>query len=70
MGNAIRIACQQAKRNIFERVGRRLGVSPDDLETKEGMVYVRGNPDHNFEIARLFSGYHPEREQWGFYRSP
>jgi carbon-monoxide dehydrogenase large subunit len=67
VGNAVRAACHRAKRNIFERVGQILGVSPDDLETKGGLVYVKGTPEKNFEIAELFAGYHPEREQWGFY---
>jgi carbon-monoxide dehydrogenase large subunit len=43
-GNAVRLACQDAKRQLFERVGQKLGVSPDELETTEGTVYVKGMP--------------------------
>jgi CO/xanthine dehydrogenase Mo-binding subunit len=67
VGNAIRLACQKVKRDIFERVAQRLGVSLNDLETRGGVVYVINDPEQKFEIAKLFVGYHPEREQWGFY---
>ncbi|MFC1894120.1 xanthine dehydrogenase family protein molybdopterin-binding subunit [Chloroflexota bacterium] len=67
VGNAVKTACQEAKRNIMERVAPRLGVSPDDLEIRGGMVYVKGDPDRKFDISDLFIGYRPDREQWGFY---
>lgn len=67
VGNALIAACRDAKRKICERVARRMRVSPDELEVKAGAIYVKNKPDQKFEIARLFAGYHPEREQWGFY---
>ena len=55
-GNAIRIACQNLKRQIFERASEKLGVSPDKLETREGKVYVKGARAHEkaFTIAEVF----------------
>ena len=64
-GNAVRLACQDAKQQIFERVGQRLGTSPSELETKKGEVYVKGTPDKKVKIVELFAGYRPGG--WGGY---
>jgi len=58
-GNAVRLACQDAKRQLFERVGQMLGVPPGDFETRAGMVYARRMPDKKVGIAELFVGYKP-----------
>lgn len=58
-GNAVRMACQDAKRQLFERAGQMLGVAPADLETRDGMVYAKGMPDKKVRIAELFTGYKP-----------
>jgi carbon-monoxide dehydrogenase large subunit len=60
-GNAVRLACQDAKRILFERAGRRLGVPADELETKEGVVFVKGMPEKKIRIAELFEGYLPQK---------
>ena len=60
-GNAVRLACQDAKRQIFERAAPRLGVSKDELDVKGGVVYVKGRPDQTIKIAGLFVGYSPGR---------
>ncbi len=67
VGNALIMACQNAKQNIFQRVARKMGASPAELEMKGGIIFVKSDPKRTFEVARLFAGYHPEREQWGFY---
>ena len=60
-GNAVRLACQDAKRQIFARAGQRLDVPPDELETSGGVVYRKGSPDTKILIAELFAGYRPGR---------
>jgi CO/xanthine dehydrogenase Mo-binding subunit len=40
-GNALRLACQDAKRQIFEIVSEKLEVPIEILELKEGVVYVK-----------------------------
>lgn len=52
-GNAVRLACQDAKRQLFEKVGQSLGVSPDDLEIREGLVYAKGMADKKMKIAKV-----------------
>jgi len=59
VGNGVKLACQDAKRNLFEKAAPRLGVSIDELETKGGEIYVKGMPDKKLRIPELFTGYAP-----------
>ena len=62
VGNALRRACQDAKRQLFELASPGLGVNTDDLEVKEGKVQVKGVPQKSISISDLFtpSGIVPE----------
>ena len=40
--NAVKIAAEDAKRKLFELAGPRLNASVDDLEAKNGGIYVKG----------------------------
>lgn len=53
-GNAVRLACQDAKQQIFEIAAPKLGVAPQDLETRDGEVYIRESPEKALSIADLF----------------
>ena len=50
-GNAVKLASQDAKRQIFEKVGQIFKVSPEKLEMKDGFVCVRGLPDKKMELT-------------------
>lgn len=43
-GNSVKMACEDAKRKLFERAALKLGESPNDLESKNGVIYIRGMP--------------------------
>jgi CO/xanthine dehydrogenase Mo-binding subunit len=53
-GNALRLACQDAKRRIFEIASEKLKASPEDLDLREGVVYVKGG-DKTMKVSDLFS---------------
>lgn len=53
-GNALRLACQDAKRQIFEMASERLDVPAGSLETKDGVVYAVGE-NRKIRINELFS---------------
>ncbi len=53
-GNAVRLACQDAKRQLFELAAPRLGLSSKDLEIGHGKVYRKGEPDTAIEFCDLF----------------
>jgi CO/xanthine dehydrogenase Mo-binding subunit len=54
MGNAIRKACQDAKRQLFELAAKELEADENDLETAESKVFVKGSPERGLEIKDLF----------------
>ncbi len=54
LGKAVWLACQDAKRQLFELVAPRLKVLPQDLETRDSRVYVKSIPSNSIEIRRLF----------------
>jgi len=53
-GNSTRLACQDAKRQLFEIAAEKLGVSPEDIDTREGKVYVKSAPSRSIAISDLF----------------
>ncbi|MBM2831427.1 MAG: coxL, partial [Dehalococcoidia bacterium] len=54
-GNALLLACQDAKRQLFELASGKLGVPPDGLGIKDGVVYVKGVPERAVRISELFT---------------
>jgi len=54
LGNALLIACEDAKRQLFEIVAPRLGVRAELLEIRDRKVYVKGHPGKELEIRELF----------------
>ncbi|MFQ6040364.1 MAG: xanthine dehydrogenase family protein molybdopterin-binding subunit, partial [Candidatus Poribacteria bacterium] len=64
-GNAVRLACLDAKRRLFEQAAEKLGVEPDKLNTKNyqifvtsplgrGRGWVKDSPDKSINISALF----------------
>ena len=60
-GNAVRLACQDAKRQIRERSALILGTLADDLEVTGGNIFVKGVPEKNMRVSDLFIGASPGR---------
>ncbi len=54
MGNAIKKACQDAKRQLFDLAAKELEANEADLETAESKVFVKGSPERNIAIKDLF----------------
>jgi CO/xanthine dehydrogenase Mo-binding subunit len=53
-GHAVRLACQETKRQLFERAASVLEAAAGDLETADGKVFVKGSPDQAIPITELF----------------
>ena len=53
-GNALRLACQNVRRQIFEMASEKLKISPEDLDLREGLIYVKGG-DKTMKVSDLFS---------------
>jgi len=54
IGNAVLMACQDAKRQIAELASERLGVPAEELEVKSNRIYQRGKPDAILNVPELF----------------
>ncbi len=54
-GNAVRLACLDAKRQLFEQAAKKLEAVPQELETKEGRIYVKDEPSKAIRIRELFT---------------
>lgn len=61
-GNAIILACQDAKRQILERASVRMGVAKEKLETEGYKIYEIENPEHFIYFHDLYEhgGWAPE----------
>ncbi len=53
-GNAIRLACQDAKKQLFKLAAPVLGADPEDLVTGDGRVFSRKSPEKSITIGSLF----------------
>ena len=52
-GNSVLAACEDAKRQIFERAGKLLEANPEDLELKDKTISVKGSPDKSYDLVKL-----------------
>lgn len=55
MGGSILSACRDAKEKLFEKVSKKLGVSTSELETRNGIVYVKTNPVNSLKFSEVIS---------------
>jgi CO/xanthine dehydrogenase Mo-binding subunit len=54
MGNAVRLAAREVRRQLLAAAADRLEAHPDDLELAAGAVVVRGAPDRRLAIPEVF----------------
>lgn len=54
IGNAVRLACDDAKHQIFEIASRRLDAPAESLETSDGVVFVKDSPERRVPFSGLF----------------
>ncbi len=53
-GHAVRLACKETKRQLFDRAASLLEAAAGDLDTAGGRVFVKGSPDRSIAIKDLF----------------
>jgi carbon-monoxide dehydrogenase large subunit len=61
-GNAVRLACDDAKRQLFEIAAPILKVQPDELVIKDGIIHSRDFPAKSIDLMDLFSSYEKPKE--------
>ena len=55
MGNAVKMAAADAREQIIKLAAETLEANPDDLEIKNGNVYVKGTPEKALSIDKVLS---------------
>jgi len=53
MGNSVKHAAAEAKKKLLERAGMILEISPGDLETGDGIIFLKGTPGRKITIAEV-----------------
>ncbi len=53
-GNAMILACEDAKRQLLRRAGEIMNIPPERLDTKDGMVYDTTNPDNKIGFGDVY----------------
>jgi CO/xanthine dehydrogenase Mo-binding subunit len=53
VGRAVKLAAEDAKRQMLEIAGQRLEAAPDELEMADGEIRVAGVPEKSVTMARL-----------------
>ena len=57
-GHAVKMAAADARKQLFERAGIALGVQPEELEMKDGLVVVKADPEKSIDLFHLSVGEH------------
>lgn len=52
-GNAVRLAAVDARKQIFQLASHMLEAHPEDLELKDGRIYVKGSPEKFTTLAEV-----------------
>ena len=52
-GNAVRLAAEDARRQLFEVAAEKLEANIDDLVAEKGQIFVKGSPDAGLPIAKV-----------------
>ncbi|MFC2069146.1 xanthine dehydrogenase family protein molybdopterin-binding subunit, partial [Chloroflexota bacterium] len=52
-GNAVAGAAREAKAQLLARAANTMGVSANDLDIKDGRVYIRATPERGLPVARV-----------------
>lgn len=60
-GFALRHACAEARRALLEKASDVLDASPEELEAREGVIVVRGDPARSISYSDLMGGKRFER---------
>lgn len=56
-GNAAIAAARDLRRQLFEAVADKLGANPDDLEAKNGRIFIKSSPDKGVSFEEAVKAY-------------
>lgn len=56
MGNAVKHAAADAKKQLLEAAAEELEANVEDMETRDGFIFVKGSPEKNVPIPKVAMG--------------
>ena len=54
-GGAVKAACEDVKKQLFERAAIQLEANVDDLDMKDKKIFVKGSPDKSIDVKTITS---------------
>jgi CO/xanthine dehydrogenase Mo-binding subunit len=60
IGNAVLLACRDAKKQIFELAAKKLSTTPENMDIRDGKIFVVSEPQKTLDITELALGKQPE----------
>jgi xanthine dehydrogenase molybdenum-binding subunit len=58
-GGSLKKACEDALNKMFTAAAPILGANPEDLDTKDGLIFVKGTPETSIPWAQAMKGTQP-----------
>jgi CO/xanthine dehydrogenase Mo-binding subunit len=58
-GGCTKFACEDALQKLLEAAAPILGAKPEDLDTKDGVIFVKGKPEESIPWAQCMKGTQP-----------
>jgi xanthine dehydrogenase molybdenum-binding subunit len=53
VGNAVMKAAEEAKKQLLDRAGKRLGLAPEELEVKDRRIYAKSDPRRGISVGEV-----------------
>jgi len=60
IGNAVLLACKDAKRKTFELAAKKLNTAPENIDIRDGKLFVISDPQKTLDLSELALGKSPE----------
>jgi CO/xanthine dehydrogenase Mo-binding subunit len=61
LGNAVRGACRDARKKLFDIISEKLDLPAEILETRGEVIFEKGSSEKKVSIVELFTGYKGDR---------
>ncbi len=61
LGNAVKGACRDARKKLFQLVSEKFNLPAEILETRGGAIYEKGSKEKKVSVVELFAGYKGDR---------
>jgi xanthine dehydrogenase molybdenum-binding subunit len=53
VGNAVMKAAEEARKQLLDRAGKRLGLAPEELEVKDRRIYAKSDPRRGISVGEV-----------------